>query len=82
MQVITVKNGIPACREIWPSYILDTLFAVVLDILLFAMPLLVMGLSYALVARELWSTAQFAAVSSPSPLSGEVFFHMVKLYCQ
>ncbi|KAK7480131.1 hypothetical protein BaRGS_00028615, partial [Batillaria attramentaria] len=61
-----LKNGVYACREIWDQYLLESMYAVVLDVMLFAMPLLVMGVSYALVARELWSTTQFAAASSPT----------------
>ncbi|XP_070198577.1 gastrin/cholecystokinin type B receptor-like [Littorina saxatilis] len=66
-QVLMVKDDIPACREIWPSFVLDALFAVLLDLLLFAMPLLLMGLSYALIAKELWSTAHLAVLNCPSP---------------
>nr|KAG5694451.1 hypothetical protein BaRGS_008690 [Batillaria attramentaria] len=68
-----LKNGVYACREIWDQYLLESMYAVVLDVMLFAMPLLVMGVSYALVARELWSTTQFAAASSPTSESGDQF---------
>lgn len=66
VKVITLDNGHQACREIWPSHLLEMLYAALLDVVLFAMPLLLMAVSYTLVARQLWSAANFVVTGSPT----------------
>ncbi|PVD34523.1 hypothetical protein C0Q70_05798 [Pomacea canaliculata] len=70
-KVITLDNGHQACREIWPSHLLEMLYAALLDVVLFAMPLLLMAVSYTLVARQLWSAANFVVTGSPTSENGE-----------
>ncbi|KAK3577028.1 hypothetical protein CHS0354_003100 [Potamilus streckersoni] len=57
-QLLTLKNGKKACREIWPSGMseisLDKAYSVLLVLLLLLVPLLLMSIFYGIVAKKLW----------------------------
>ncbi|KAL3879311.1 hypothetical protein ACJMK2_031782 [Sinanodonta woodiana] len=57
-QLLTLKNGKTACREIWPSGMseisLDKAYSVLLVVLLLLVPLLLMCIFYGIVAKKLW----------------------------
>ncbi|RUS79277.1 hypothetical protein EGW08_012964, partial [Elysia chlorotica] len=71
-RVIGLKNGKQACREIWPSYLWESLYMVLLDLVLLVIPLFLMAFSYGHVAKELWSGMTISNNDPGSPLSGTV----------
>ncbi|UYV83702.1 CCKAR [Cordylochernes scorpioides] len=44
------------CREAWPSPVLEQVFAIFLDVVLLIFPLLVLSLTFGLIARTLWAS--------------------------
>ena len=57
-------------REIWPSYLWESLYMVLLDLVLLVIPLFLMAFSYGHVAKELWSGMTISNNDPGSPLSG------------
>ncbi|GFN84987.1 LOW QUALITY PROTEIN: cholecystokinin receptor type a [Plakobranchus ocellatus] len=68
---IKLKNGKHACREIWPSYLWESLYMVLLDMVLLVIPLFLMAFSYGHVAKELWSGVTISSTDPGSPLSAD-----------
>ncbi|XP_059149566.1 cholecystokinin receptor type A-like [Physella acuta] len=64
-----LKTGAYACREIWPSLEWESVYQVLLVVVLLVVPLFLMGFSYARVARELWSDVSITSAEPSSPLS-------------
>ncbi|XP_055893608.1 cholecystokinin receptor type A-like isoform X2 [Biomphalaria glabrata] len=68
-KIIKLKNGDEACREIWPNHLLESMYTVLLDVVLLVIPLFLMGFSYARIAKELWSDVSISSGEPSSPLS-------------
>ncbi|XP_060568503.1 cholecystokinin receptor type A-like [Ruditapes philippinarum] len=56
--VIDLRTGNHACREIWPEvlieYKIDLVYDVALSVILLLIPLIMMGIFYGLVSKKLW----------------------------
>ena len=59
-------------REIWPNVILASAYQIVLDLVLLVVPLVVMAMSYVMVARALWTHDLMQTCEPSTPLSGEM----------
>ena len=54
-QLKTMRNGNKLCIEIWPNKNLEKVYQILLDIVLFLLPLLMMMVAYSLIARNLYA---------------------------